>query len=233
MYLVGMCLLPVGSEALSIMTYRASDLSYVMLCQVVARMHTQRMLLPCHPWVLDRYVAGHTPIGPPEFRTTHLLHDGTQVNYRPIHPTDEPNVRELFYALSQETIYYRFMTHMKSIPRREIQNFVYINHRSDIAIVGTVPEAHGEEIVAIGRYYLNEKTNLAEVAFVVRDAWQNRSIGTFLLNHLATIAKRYGIRGFTAEVLRANKPMQKIFTKSNYKVTSTPQEDVISFLIEF
>jgi GNAT superfamily N-acetyltransferase len=162
-----------------------------------------------------------------------VLDDGTQVTFRSIQPTDEPNVKDLFYALSQETIYYRFMSRMKHLPRQALKDFVFINHRSDVAIVGTLPEAFGEEIVAIGRYYLNPKTNLAEVAFVVRDGWQKRGIGTFLLRHLATIAKRNGIRGFTAEVLRANKPMQRVFQKSEFKIVSTPHEDVISFYMEF
>jgi GNAT superfamily N-acetyltransferase len=142
-------------------------------------------------------------------------------------------MRELFYALSQETIYYRFMSRMKRIPRREVQNFVYINHRSDVAIVATIPEAHGEDIVAIGRYYLDEKTNVAEVAFVVRDDWQNKGIGTFLLKHLTTIARRNGISGFTAEVLRENKAMQKVLHKSEGKITSSLKQDVHSFRIDF
>ncbi len=178
-------------------------------------------------------VEGKIVVGPQEFRTTVLLRDGTQVVLRPIHPTDEPNLRDMFYTLSEETKYYRFMKHIQRIPLQQIQDFVFVNHRSDIAIVATVPAPYGEEIVAIGRYYLNQKTNMAEVAFTVQDAWQKRGIGTALFQHLATIAKRYGIRGFTAEVLRANRPMQKVFTRSPFKVTSEPMEDVIHFVIEF
>ncbi len=172
-------------------------------------------------------------VGPKEFQTKHITSDGTMINFRSIRPTDEPLMRELFYALSQETIYYRFMSRMKRIPRKEVQNFVYINHRSDVAIVATIPEAHGEDIIAIGRYYLDERTNVAEVAFVVRDDWQNKSIGTFLLKHLSTIAKRNGISGFTAEVLRENKAMQKVLHKSEGKITSTLKQDVHSFRIDF
>ena len=178
-------------------------------------------------------VEGKSLVGPPEFKTTHLLNDGTQVKYRPIHPTDIPATRDLFYALSQQTIYYRFMSRTKHIPTREIQNFVFINHRSDIAIVGTLPASTGEEIIAIGRYYLDEKTNLAEVAFVVHDDWQNKGIGTFLLKHLTTIARRNGISGFTAEVLHDNRAMQRVFQKCEYRTTSTPHEDVVSYRIEF
>ena len=171
-------------------------------------------------------------MGPAEFRTTYVMQDGTQLNLRPIHPTDEPAMKELFYALSLETIYYRFMSHLKHLPRKEIHNFVFINHRSDVAIVATLPASQGEEMIAIGRYYLDESTNLAEVAFVVRDEWQNRGIGSFLLRHLATIAKRNGISGFTAEVLRENRAMQRVFQKSHYRVQSRPTDEVVSFRID-
>ncbi len=172
-------------------------------------------------------------VGPPEFRTSYVAPDGTQVNFRPIHPTDVPATKELFYALSQETMYYRFMSRAHAVPHKQIQDFVFINHRADVAIVATMPVPQGEEIIAIGRYYLDDKTNRAEVAFVVRDDWQNLGIGTFLLRHLTTIARRNGIGGFTAEVLRDNRAMQHVFQKSDSQVTSTPHEDVISFKIEF
>ncbi len=178
-------------------------------------------------------VEGKFFVGPQQLRTTYITDDGTQVNFRPIHPTDEPRMKDLFYALSQQTIYYRFMSRTKRIPRKQIRDFVYVNHRSEIAIVGTVPEAYGEEIVAIGRYYLDEKTNLAEVAFVVRDAWQNKGIGGFLFKYLSSIARQNGITGFTAEVLRENTAMQKVFRKSEFKVTSELNDNVYSFRIDF
>ncbi len=178
-------------------------------------------------------VEGKIMIGPPEFRTAIVLNDGTQVNFRPVQPTDEDNMKDLFYALSQETIYYRFMSRAKRIQRSEILDFVFINHRNDVAIVATIPEAHGEDIIAVGRFYLDETTNMAEVAFVVRDDWQNRGLGTSLLNHLTVIAKRNGIRGFTAEVLRANKPMQKVFEHGTYEFTRVPNEECFSYQILF
>ncbi len=138
---------------------------------------------------------GHGRVGdkihhrPPRRRCDHLLlKDGTQITFRSIHPTDEPRMRDLVYDLSQETIFYRFMSHHQRFGQRQIQNFVYVDHRKDVAIVGTIPEAHGEDIIAVGRYYLDEKTNRAEVAFVVRDDWQNKRIGTFLFQHLTDLA---------------------------------------------
>lgn len=179
-------------------------------------------------------VEGKFVVAPQDMmKTTYLLDDGTQFHFRPIHPTDEPLMRDLLYALSQETLYYRFMSHNQRFGQREIQNFVYVDHRKDVAIVGTLPEAHGDDIVAVGRYYLDESTNLAEVAFIIRDEWQNKGLGTFLFRHLITLAKASGIAGFTAEVLRDNKRMQAIFNHSGYKVQSVVEEGVYSFKIDF
>jgi acyl-CoA hydrolase/GNAT superfamily N-acetyltransferase len=178
-------------------------------------------------------IEGKIVVGPPEQKTSMLLDDGTQLNFRPVHPTDMPGMKDLLYALSQETLYYRFMAPMKQFSQEQIQDFVYIDHRSEVAIVGTLPEAHGEEIIAVGRYFLNPKTNRAEVAFVVRDVWQNRGIGRFLLKYLGSVAKRHGISGFTAEVLRDNKPMQAVFNRADGEVASKLRQDVYSYTIDF
>lgn len=162
-------------------------------------------------------------------RATFLLGDGTQVDFRSIRPTDEPDMRDLIYNLSQETIYYRFMSHQQRFTSRQIQDFVYIDHRRDVAVVATLPEVQGDQIIAVGTYYLNESTNKAEVAFVVRDSWQGKGLGTFIFQHLIKIAKRNGISGFTAEVLRENERMQSVFNNSGLKVTSQLEEGVYSF----
>lgn len=166
-------------------------------------------------------------------QATHLLDDGTQVDLRSIRPTDEPHMRDLMYNLSQETVYYRFMSRQQRFTTRQIQDFVYIDHSRDVAVVVTLPEVQGEQIIAVGTYYLNEKTNKAEVAFVVRDSWQGRGLGTFIFQHLINIAKRNGIDGFTAEVLRENERMQNVFNHSNCRVSSVLEEGVYSFEIAF
>jgi GNAT superfamily N-acetyltransferase len=188
-----------------------------------------------YKWVRPEMVdvEGRLFVGPKEVRTTAVLEDGTLISFRSMTLTDEPATRDLFYSLSQETVYYRYMSHMRRIPRKTLQRFVYVDHRNEVAIVGTVPEAHGEEIVAIGRYYLDQKTNRAEVAFVVRDDWQKRGIGTFIMRHLANIASRNGIAGFTAEVLRDNKPMQAVINHSGMKVRSRLDQGVFHFDMDF
>jgi len=178
-------------------------------------------------------IEGKVFVAPQELRTSLLLDDGTKISFRPMHPTDERQVRDLLHSLSPKSFHHRFMSNMTRIPQKQIQDFVYIDYRSEMAIVGTVPEAHGEEIIAIGRYYLTPPANRAEVAMIVRDQWQNRGIGTFLMNFLIGIAKRSGIRGFRAEVLRDNKPTLAMVYKSQCKVRSRLEDDVYAFELDF
>ena len=175
----------------------------------------------------------HIEIGPQEVRASFVLRDGTLISFRSIHPTDQPGIRDLFYGVSAETIYRRFMSRMKWLSREQVQDFVYIDHRIEVAIVGTLPEAFGENILCVGRYYLDPDTNRAEVAFIVKDEYQGQGIGSFLLAHLIAVAKRNGIAGFTAEVLRDNRPMQHVFNKSGCKVSSRVEDDVCCYRLEF
>lgn len=176
---------------------------------------------------------GKLVVGPKELRATHLLHDGTQVQFRPIHPTDEPAMRDLFYELSEQSRFYRFMSHIKRVPRRQIEDFVFIDHRSEVTIVGVLKEVHGEDIICVGSYYLDPKSNKAEIAFTVTDQWQRHGIGSFMLKHLARIARRNGIGGFTAEVLADNKGMRTVLDRSGFKTRSQYRGEVYSYEIDF
>lgn len=214
----------VQERALALISIAHPDFRADLLKQAIEAKYVRRELAS---------VEGRVTVGPEDIRTSMLLDDGTVITFRPIHPTDIPRMKDLFYTLSQQTVYYRFMRPMKQIPQKEVQDFVFIDHRNDVAIVGTIPEAHGEDIIAVGRYYLDPRSNRAEVAFIVRDEWQRRGIGTFMLKHLVTLARRNGIAGFTAEVLSENKTMQDVFHRAGLKLRSTLREGVYSFELDF
>jgi RimJ/RimL family protein N-acetyltransferase len=172
-------------------------------------------------------------IGPRELTTTHVLGDGTRLTFRPIHPTDEPRVRNLFYSLSKQAIYNRFMQHVKRFPWQQIANYVYIDHRNDVAIVATLPTEPDEPIIGIGRYYLDPRTNRAEIAIEVRDEWQGKGLGTALLGYLTGIAKRNGIGGFVADVLVHNKGAKSVLAKMGYKIRSRNEGSSVHYDLEF
>jgi len=155
---------------------------------------------------------------PEELERYETLRDGTEIFFRPIRPSDEPALSEMLYSLSEQSIQKRYMTRTKAFPHRDIQRLTNIDYKNELAIVGVVPGVSGEEIVAIGQYFLDPKTKAAEVAFVVQDEWQRKGMGTFLLDYLTKIARQRGVKRFYATVLPDNKPMLSIFYNSGYKV---------------
>jgi hypothetical protein len=69
-------------------------------------------------------------------------------------------------------------------------------------------------VVADARFVVDEiNATVAEVAFIVADAYQGRGIGTFLMGALAVAAKYHGVQRFTARVLNDNLPMRAILDR--------------------
>ncbi len=165
-----------------------------------------------------------------EHRAT--LHDGTEISFRPIRPTDDRSLRDMLYSLSPESIYYRFFQPLKQFSFSYRQKLVNVNTREEMAIVGCVARPGGEEIVAAGRYIREPGHNLAEVAFLVQDEWQNKGMGTHLLNFLARCARKNGIQQFRASVLRENKAMLNVFHSSGFNVHTKLEEDVYSLTMD-
>ena len=132
------------------------------------------------------------------------------VYFRLIRPDDSDRIKELFYNLSEETIFFRFLIPLKSIQRQTLQDFYNVDQDNDISIVAVIKsddEEESEIIIGAARYLLTRTTNQAEFALVVHDDYQRKGIGKFLINHLMRIAKSKGVDAFVAYVHPQNQPM--------------------------
>ena len=150
-----------------------------------------------------------------------ILKDSTEVFFRPVKPTDESALSDMLYSLSTESVKKRYFTHTKTFPHKDVQKLTNIDYDQNLAIVCVVPGPEGaEEIVAIAQYFLDPKTQVAEVAFIVQDEWQDKGMGTELLDYLTRTAKDRGVKTFYATVLPINKAMLAIFYNSGYNVNT-------------
>jgi len=169
---------------------------------------------------------------PEEFEETADFGD-VDVFFRPIKPSDEDLEREFFYSLSDESVYYRFFNIVKAMPHEKLQPLVNIDYRDEMAITGFIGGPGEEKMIAIGRYKIDPADNLAEIAFLVRDDWQQRGIGTFLFKKMTDIAMKRGIGGFKAEVLAQNRKMMSVFHKSKFPVKTKLEDGAYYLEIRF
>lgn len=153
-----------------------------------------------------------------------LLRDGSALSMRTLRPTDRKALVALFKRCSPETIRYRFLRMVTSLPDSQLDQLVSVDGQRHVALVVTEGEAqidNFEKIVAVGRYFvLDDRPTAAEVSFLVEDAWQRRGIGTILLDALAEIARDHGIERFAADVLADNRTMLSVFRKAGYTLSS-------------
>ncbi len=150
------------------------------------------------------------------FRTTHA---GTAVMFRPVKISDEQLLKDFFYSLSDKSIYRRFISSRTDMPHERLQEFCVIDYTREVMLLAVIQQEEMETVAGIGQYAIAEAMHTAEVAFVVRDDFQNQGIGQELLKYLTLLAKRQGLLGFSAEVLVENRPMVHLFEKMGFDIT--------------
>jgi len=152
------------------------------------------------------------------------LRDGRAFEIRALKPADETDMLAAVDRIGAQSLYRRFMGAKRGFSDKERAFFLKVDFVSHVALVAVIKEGDRASIVAGGRYIV-EKPGAAEVAFAVVDDYQGQGIGTMLLRHLATLARRAGLTEFTAEVLSDNAPMLKVFERSGLKVSSRRSAD--------
>jgi acyl-CoA hydrolase/ribosomal protein S18 acetylase RimI-like enzyme len=175
----------------------------------------------------------HTPVYPKQLEVRVRDRQGTELLIRPIRPTDESLLHEMFYSLSQETIYQRFFATRKTLPHQNLQEFCVIDYERDMVLVASLPEGAVEKIVGWAMYSLSPETGFAEASFVVLDECQGRGIGTLLMRRLTEIAEARGLNGFTAIVLANNRRMLRVFEKCGYPLQTRLEGEFMQLRIPF
>jgi RimJ/RimL family protein N-acetyltransferase len=164
------------------------------------------------------------------YRTTKK---GLPILLRPVRINDETLIKDLFYSLSDRSLERRFMSMRRDIPHKMRQEYVVIDYSMEMIILATTDQNGTETAIGMGQYIINKNTHTAEVAFTVREDFQNKGVGTELISYLTQLAKNEGLLGFTAEVLIENEPMLHVFEKMGFDMYKVIEGSSYSLVMNF
>jgi acyl-CoA hydrolase/GNAT superfamily N-acetyltransferase len=171
---------------------------------------------------------------PAELETYRTTKTDLEIFLRPVKISDEPLLKEFFYTSSDESLYRRFMSMLKSIPHERLQEFSVIDYTQDMVILAIIKQGEEkEEVIGIGQYCVDETTHTADVAFAVRDDYHGQGVGTELLKYVTLLAKKQGLLGFTADVLFDNVSMLRVFDKMGFDMKKQFDSGVYQLAMTF
>jgi len=170
---------------------------------------------------------------PAEISAQHLFKQGLKVRFRAIKPSDEEEMRRLFYRFSDQSVYYRYFAPIKVMPHAKMQEYVNVNFSQVLSIVGLVGDSGHGHIIAEARFIKDQHRPCADVAFVVDEQYQGLGIASYLYKMLIRCAKDRGIQGFTADILASNKAMMNVFEKGGEVIKAKLEYGVYHLEIPF
>jgi len=197
------------------------------------------------PWLIDEakrlnliysdqaFIPGKKGEYPEHLETYRTTKSNVQLRMRPVNINDETLIKDFFYSLSDQSFQRRFMSTRRDMPHKRRQEFVVIDYTKEQVILACTEKNGKEQVAGIGQIIKYEKSQMAEVAFAVRDDMHNNGIGSELLSYLTVLAKREGLQGFTADVLLENKPMLHVFEKMDYDMEKKIEEGVYELVMKF
>lgn len=142
--------------------------------------------------------------------------DGTLITVRPIKRDDAGRLVDFFDTLSRETIFFRFLTNLQSLPLDWVRRFTDIDYREDIAMVAVIRSDHDEQIVGVCRVMRCAGADRGEIAVVVGDPWHGQGIGTTLLRRTLHIARELGFRNLWGLVSSSNAKVARMAEKIGF-----------------
>lgn len=178
------------------------------------------------PWLIEEakkrlliykdqaFIPGEEGEYPEHLETYRTTKQNLRVFLRPVKINDEPLIKDFYYALSDKSLYRRFLSIRRHLPHSELQkHFVVIDYTREMAILA-VKKYVGQEVVAgIAQYCIGENSLSAEISIVVRDDFQKKGIGLELLSYLVIVAKNQGLHTFTADILPDNIAVFRLIEK--------------------
>lgn len=161
------------------------------------------------------------------------LRDDSRVLLRPTRTSDARAVQALFYRLRPEDVLTRFFRRLSSLTLERAEHLCSVSYDEEMAFAAVVGAQETERVVGIASYVRDQQTGLADVAYLVDPQWQGRGLGRALHERTMDYARRHGVSGFTADVMKGNDAMLTIFRRSPGALEILEENDRYEIVLTF
>jgi acetyl coenzyme A synthetase (ADP forming)-like protein len=152
-----------------------------------------------------------------------ILRDGSTLRLRAPAEADADAIMDFFRGLSRQSLYLRFHGFPR-LGQELVDQVIDPDWGERGALLGSLVESDAERVVAVASYVRLRDATAAEAAFAVADPYQQRGIGTRLVEQLAERAAQHGIERFVAEVVADNRRMLGVFESLGFELTREREE---------
>jgi len=168
---------------------------------------------------------------PRQYEWNETTRSGRPYRIRPIKPTDEAMLHEMFYKFTRKDIYRRFFSARPGLGQRGLARFCAIDYQREMTLVATVREDVITQVVGLALYVQNEDTGIAQAAILVADNWQNEGIGATLIERICDIAREHDVRRLAFRLAEDSRWTIRLFEPHGTVTTETgPDNQPIAML---
>ena len=166
---------------------------------------------------------------PLHYATPCTLADGAAILLRSLRPEDEPLMVKFHETLSDQSVYFRYFTHVSLEERTRharLARLCFIDYDREVAVVAIRDDAltGATAIIGVGRLCKSHGKNEAEFAVVVSDRWQRRGVGTLLLQKLVEAGREERLGRIRGTILGDNHGMRRLCERVGFKLRLRPGE---------
>lgn len=178
---------------------------------------------------------GDVVLYPAKYERKFMTKNKQKVFFRPILPTDERMIQELYYSLDESDRKFRFFRAKKYFNRNDsvISTNLDIDYENTFALAGLIGSIEDSKMIALCSYERDRDTNLGEIAFTVHKDWRDQGITKYMLNYLIRIAMENGLEGFQGEIMWENQKMVHLIRDSGYIIKGKSTEEGWLFSFRF
>jgi acyl-CoA hydrolase len=169
---------------------------------------------------LPHTVDGRVSVYPEKYVKELVLKNGRKITVRPVKPSDERLIQELYYSLGNKDRYLRFFAARRSFRHELVQKLTIIDYSTNMILIGEDWENGEKKIVASAAFIKTKSPSTAEISIVVNKKWRMNGLAKSLLKYLIDIGRELNYKYFSGTILLENKPMLHILHDVGYPLVS-------------